>query len=112
MLLKFAPDVPYVAYQIRGSFAIEADAPPSVVRRAGYECGRSFISQLARQGYELRGGLHFDPTPRPHYDVRDMPARNVQDQHDPMDYIQTPSQGRVDYRFWGTFIRKQIKEGV
>lgn len=109
-VLKFAPDRPYLAYQIKGSFAIDEDAPPDAVRRAGYECGKKFIASLALQGYELKGGLTFDPTPHPHIEAMEIPARGVQDRYDPSYFIQTPEthKGRVDYKFWGTFIRREI----
>lgn len=110
-VLRFAPDAPYIAYQVRGSFSIDSDAPPDAVRKAGYNCGAKFIAHLARQGFELKGGLNFDWRPHPHYEAMEMVTKDVQDRHDPMDYIQTPDshEGRVDYKFWGTFIRRQIR---
>lgn len=110
LLLKFAPDLPRVEYRVRGSFSIDADAPASAVERAFQNCGRQFIAQLERQGWESRSALHLDSQPHPHYEPMEIPARGIQDRYDPATYIQTPDthEGRVDYKFWGIFTRKQM----
>ena len=110
LLLKFAPDLPRVEYRVRGSFSIDAAAPAAAVERAFLNCGNQFIAQLERQGWESRSGLYLDPSPHPHYEEMEQVAKHVQDRYDPMSFIQTPDthQGRVDYKFWGVFVRKEM----
>jgi hypothetical protein len=110
VVLRFAPDLPKAEYRVRGSFAIDADAPPDAVQRAFYNCGKQFIQQLENQGWESRSGLYLDPRPHPHYEPMELPVKGIQDRYGPDAYVQTPytHEGRIDYRFWGMFVRKEI----
>lgn len=110
-VLQFAPDLSLVEYKLRGSFAIDADAPRDAVERAFYRCGQEFIRQLGKQGWESRSGLYLDSRPHPHYPLRQLPTKGVQDRYAPSTFAGEAEEGRVDYKFWGVFVHKEIQVG-